>query len=67
MYVHVHCLTTSFSNEKLAHIHLVRRPAGTKALHILSRKNCADMDVGEALNMRVYAVYKLGVRIVQDV
>lgn len=29
MYVHVHCLTTSFSNEKLAHIHLVRRPAGT--------------------------------------
>ena len=52
---------------KLAHIQLVRRPAGTKALHILSRKNCADMDVGEALNMRVYAVYKLGVRIVQDV
>ena len=31
------------------------------------RKNCADTDVEKALNMRVYAIHKLGERIVQDV
>ena len=28
---------------------------------------CVDTDVGKVLNMQVYAMHKLGVRIVQDV